>query len=142
MFKHIRNCFRLVCPRDWDSLKPTDEHNVRFCQSCSENVYLVENDADFIAHAQAGHCVAKALPNCHELPKMAWGRTAGFDIDYAHGGTELLQAILANQQKMEHIAWMDEAKDEAIALIDVAHTCPTCDFPMRACVMSARYASS
>jgi len=57
----IRNCaveFRRLCPLDWTSLERTDEKSVRFCQACRQNVFLCASDAEALAHARQGHCIA------------------------------------------------------------------------------------
>ena len=92
-------------------------------------MYLVANDADFIAHAKEGHCVAKAFPTCRELPVRAMGEPRHFDIDEAPGAAELRDAMAADEWQMLDVAWVEDAKDEAIANIDVADTCPACGFP-------------
>lgn len=60
----IRNCesaFRFKCPKRWEALAPTGTEGVRRCGACRRLVYRCETDEDVIAHAKAGHCIAKAL---------------------------------------------------------------------------------
>lgn len=58
----IRKCRivpRVPCPYRWDRLQPTDDDEVRFCDTCNSNVYLCRTDEETVAHALAGHCVAR-----------------------------------------------------------------------------------
>ena len=75
----IRNCsevFRVVCPQRWEALAPTDELGVRFCGQCEQQVYFCESDEETIAHAHAGHCIARELPDASELPRAYIGQPA------------------------------------------------------------------
>jgi hypothetical protein len=73
----IRNCsprMSMVCPRTWDALRPTEHADVRHCEQCQEHVFLCLTDAETIAHARAGHCIARALPRASEQPRLVLGR--------------------------------------------------------------------
>jgi hypothetical protein len=73
----IRNCspkFSFQCPKQWEELSETDSSLVRFCNLCTSNVFFCDTDADTIAHAQAGHCIARELPDPDGLPSIIVGR--------------------------------------------------------------------
>lgn len=75
----VRNCavrMKFVCPKTWDELQPTTEPNVRHCPQCDESVYYCATDAETIAHARAGHCIARERPHRCELPSVILGRAA------------------------------------------------------------------
>src|SRR4051794_9760897 len=60
----IENCdlrFRVECPKVWDSLTPTDDEAVRFCETCRKSVYLCHSNRDAVEHGREGHCVAVTL---------------------------------------------------------------------------------
>ena len=53
--------FEFVCEKTWADLKPTDNTNVRHCESCSKNVHFCDNLVDAREHSQEGHCIAVDL---------------------------------------------------------------------------------
>ena len=62
----IRNClpmFRVVCPKSWDALAATDDPAVRHCGRCDRAVHYCTTDAETIAHARAGNCIAREMPD-------------------------------------------------------------------------------
>ena len=57
----IENCrleFRFQCPARWESLRPTEEDDIRFCQSCRKKVFYCNSIQQARNHAHAGRCVA------------------------------------------------------------------------------------
>jgi len=67
----IRNCvvnFRRVCPETWERLSPTQVEGVKFCGTCSRQVFLCETAAAVLEHALSGQCIAKPMPNLSGLP--------------------------------------------------------------------------
>jgi hypothetical protein len=57
----IENCswkFKFQCPRLWGGLHPTDDPNVRVCESCLERVYLCKTEAEVLDRSKRGECVA------------------------------------------------------------------------------------
>ena len=57
----IQNCyvkFAYECPKQWLSLKTTDRSDVRFCETCSKEVYFCKTGDEASDHAKLGHCVA------------------------------------------------------------------------------------
>jgi uncharacterized protein (TIGR02996 family) len=53
--------FDFLCDQSWADMRPTDDNNVRHCETCSQNVYFCDNLADAREHSQAGHCIAVDL---------------------------------------------------------------------------------
>jgi uncharacterized protein (TIGR02996 family) len=57
----IENCNRLtllVCPQQWEKLRPTGEPDVRFCETCRKTVHYCPSIGEARRHASQGHCVA------------------------------------------------------------------------------------
>lgn len=50
--------FRYPCSRSWFDLVLTSEPKTKFCTDCSKNVYLVDNEDDFIRRKHLQQCVA------------------------------------------------------------------------------------
>jgi uncharacterized protein (TIGR02996 family) len=50
--------FAFECPMTWETLKPTPENSVRFCDSCERKVYFCRTAEQARLHAQAGDCIA------------------------------------------------------------------------------------
>jgi uncharacterized protein (TIGR02996 family) len=50
--------FEFVCPRKWENLQVTHEEQVRFCDSCRQNVYYCHSIEEAQRHAWQRHCVA------------------------------------------------------------------------------------
>ncbi len=75
MEPQVTNCSHRAqsCPRQWATLKETESAIERFCESCSQTVYLCEDEGSAITHAIAGHCVAMSLVSEPELPAMWLG---------------------------------------------------------------------
>lgn len=55
----ILNCeFEFKCPERWDEFAKTYLDDVRFCKSCGEKVYFVEDQTVLEEMREAGKCVA------------------------------------------------------------------------------------
>lgn len=55
----LRNCsFKFQCPKSWDSLKRTDQINVRYCDHCKENVYFCDSSRELREAIEKNYCVA------------------------------------------------------------------------------------
>ena len=54
--------FQYECPKRWNDLLATDVENVRFCNHCEQNVYLVQTQIEFAEQAAKGKCVAIETP--------------------------------------------------------------------------------
>lgn len=50
--------FAFVCPKTWGKLKKGDDPNVRFCDDCKKNVYLVKTREELEAKRNERCCVA------------------------------------------------------------------------------------
>ena len=65
----IANCkfeFAFQCPKRWTKLAKTADPDIRFCSTCSQNVYLCNSMEDVHRHASKGNCIA--VPP--QIPKM------------------------------------------------------------------------
>jgi hypothetical protein len=57
----IRNCkFSFKCPKNWESLEPTDNMHQRFCGECNQIVHLCDTPEDLMKAIQGDLCVAIA----------------------------------------------------------------------------------
>src|SRR5262249_45291482 len=45
----------------WADMEPTDDDNVRHCETCSKHVYFCDNLADAREHSHEGHCITVDL---------------------------------------------------------------------------------
>jgi hypothetical protein len=77
--------FDFVCEKTWADLKPTDDPNVRHCESCRKKVHFCDNLADAREHAQEGHCIAVDLGIIRRkddlVPRMAFtGRPSAAQV--------------------------------------------------------------
>ena len=54
--------FTFACPMRWGSLERTADNEVRHCNQCQRNVYLVANEKEFENRSQTGDCVAYIPP--------------------------------------------------------------------------------
>lgn len=57
----IENCdlqFAYACPLQWDRLNATDDGSVRFCETCSKNVFFCPTIQEARRRASSGECVA------------------------------------------------------------------------------------
>ena len=59
-----------ACPREWEKLQPTNHEDVRRCPQCDRDVHFCTSDADTIAKARAGLCVARLEPHPESIPVM------------------------------------------------------------------------
>jgi hypothetical protein len=58
-FTVINNCpMAFECPKAWASLTPTDNADVRYCDSCSKEVTFCSDEAQLERMTEAGACVA------------------------------------------------------------------------------------
>jgi hypothetical protein len=111
----VRNCqpdFLFICPKNWETLNPTEQDGVRFCGVCNEQVFLCETDEEMIAHAKAGHCVAKFLPT---------DRTPEFHVVGRPKEPMIIDGIYAREMaKSLSLRWIKFSIGD----------CPNCGFPM------------
>lgn len=50
--------FEYQCPKQWHSLRATDDDAIRFCKACGQNVYYCDTIVTARNHVGVGHCVA------------------------------------------------------------------------------------
>lgn len=83
----IPNCGKTTpthCPKSWEDLTVSEQDNVRFCQECSQKVYLCQNEAEIAEHLQDEHIVARreedkgpsSLPTMGKLKRVRRRRPA------------------------------------------------------------------
>ncbi len=117
----IQNClpmFRLVCPQLWEELTPTDESSVRHCGQCDQRVYFCTTDAETIAHAGAGHCIAREMPDSSEMRAVYVGQPVGLPSETPQQA-EALRLILRERG-------IDDAIKNARSS---SRSCPQCHYP-------------
>jgi hypothetical protein len=74
---NCENAFEFICPRKWESLSRTESPDIRYCEVCSQNVYLCESPAEFVRQGNLGRCVAtpiKVKPKEVYTPPIRLGR--------------------------------------------------------------------
>lgn len=117
----IRNCptaLGLVCPQRWAELAPTEEPGVRHCGRCDQRVYFCSGDEETIAHARAGHCIAREMPDASELPPIFVGRPVG------------LPPVTTQQAEARRIMHRERGVDDAIKNAgNSSRCCPRCQYP-------------
>lgn len=121
--KTIRNCeeaFRFLCPKNWEELIPTDDAAQRQCDQCQQIVYLCVTDEETLQHAQAGHCIARELPDESELPRML----LGFIGDPEEIPEEPESVVEARRWRSR-----EAGIDDSLANIEAERQCPKCHFP-------------
>lgn len=65
-----------VCPQRWSDLTPTEVETERLCSQCDMRVYFCGTDEETLAHARAGHCIAREEPIGVEPRYVVLGRPA------------------------------------------------------------------
>lgn len=115
----IRNCaveFRRLCPQDWNGLEPTGDDSVRFCHLCRQNVFLCVGDAEALAHAREGHCIAMPGEDGSAAALMRVGMPE--------------QPLTPKQERLINADCLDLAKTRALqALKYSSRFCPQCGYP-------------
>jgi hypothetical protein len=80
-FSRIRNCsWGYKCEKTWDSLIATDQSNIRFCDACSEEVYLCNTKRELTDSVLLNRCVAfpSRLLKASKAP-------SGYDPNFENG---------------------------------------------------------
>ena len=55
----IRNCsFGFKCNQKWGSLLKRKEKNIKYCNECEKEVYLIETNEELMHAIKFNHCVA------------------------------------------------------------------------------------
>ena len=118
----IRNCktrMKLVCPKTWEGLSPTGEPNVRHCSQCDRDVYYCATDAETIAHAHAGHCIAREMPHESLLSVIVVGQPApGGPVDKYEAARQL-----ARRERAINALLRGRIKG-------LSRDCPECGYPV------------
>ena len=55
---NCENAFEFICPRKWQALGQTESPDIRYCEVCSQNVYLCGTPEEFVRLGELGRCVA------------------------------------------------------------------------------------
>ena len=117
----IRNCslpvFRRVCLQQWEALTVTDQTTVRYCGQCNQNVYLCSTDDETLAHAKAGHCIAREIPDASELPSVYVGQPKD------------VPSVTAMQEDALRLTQRERGVDDALKNLNSTRSCPRCHYP-------------
>jgi len=117
----VRNCpvnFAFQCSKLWDDLSVTTVPTIRHCSRCDSDVFLCMTDEETIAHAKAGHCIAREEPHESQMPRLAMGRPS-----------ESL-ARTPRQREAERRATREMGIDDAIRnAARAVRECPECHYP-------------
>lgn len=54
----VNETFKIPCNQNWELLISTEDSKTKFCKECSKNVYLVDNETEFIKRKNLEQCVA------------------------------------------------------------------------------------
>ena len=69
----VQDCeMAFKCPKHWGKLAPTEDLKIRFCSTCSKNVYFCSTSDDLWEAQQAGQCVAFLTEN-REVKRVLLG---------------------------------------------------------------------
>ncbi len=52
-----------LCPKTWNNLQETSDPKIRFCQSCSQSVYLITTAREFDDVASVRCCISIQAEN-------------------------------------------------------------------------------
>lgn len=58
--------FSFICERRWETLHPTEDPQVRHCNTCASRVYQCATVPEAESHARAGHCIAVSRDLVHD----------------------------------------------------------------------------
>lgn len=117
----IRNClptFRFTCPKQWGELATTVDPAVRHCGSCDRPVYFCTTDAETIAHARVGNCIAREEPSADAVGRIVLGQPA------------IPLPVTPEQAEARRVRARERGIDDAIRNAATAtRICPRCDYP-------------
>jgi hypothetical protein len=117
----VRNCplpFRVKCSLQWEGLQATDDPAVRHCEQCRRDVFFCRTDEETLAHARAGHCIAREEPGELALPRMVLGEP------------EEPIVVTAEQESAREWLARERGITDAIKNIDAIRNCPECGYPV------------
>ena len=116
-------------PNETTNLAPTERADVRHRGHCAKDVHLVHTDAETVAHARAGQCIARAEPHRDDItvPRAAayLGRPA---LDERRISPEEAAAERVGwdfHRREMRITWLVNGRVEA-----ASRDCPECQFPV------------
>jgi hypothetical protein len=94
---------------------------VKFCGTCSREVFLCDSDAEAVAHARAGHCIAKPVPDLSGLPpaRIILGKPE------VPAPEPRLEERLLIEQHSHEVGKINALRDVEYA----SRTCPRCGYP-------------
>ena len=110
--------FRFRCSKLWDELDVRADPAVRHCTQCGSDVFLCATDEETIAHAWAGHCIAREAPDSSELPSIVLGRPA-VPVEYTPQQEE------ARRWNRRESAINDSIRNASRS----ERSCPQCTYP-------------
>jgi hypothetical protein len=69
----VKDCvFSFKCPKQWAALQVTENPNVRYCDSCKENVWFCKNGKALKEAVKLGRCVAVEIsPYSDNINKLS-----------------------------------------------------------------------
>jgi hypothetical protein len=106
------------CPRRWEELTPSDEPTVKHCSACDQLVFFCVTDEETIAHAKAGHCIARELPDESELPHTYLGQP------------QEVPPVTEQQDRAERLMLRERGIDDSIKNAQSSsRCCPRCQYP-------------
>ena len=126
----VRNCpvtFRFPCSKLWDELIATDRAEVRHCDRCEGDVFLCRTDEETIAHAKAGHCIARETPDGSEIPRIFVGQPS-----------EVTEQTPSQEESLSWRARESGIDDSLRNVTRSARSCPRCSYPAPAWRVSCR----
>jgi hypothetical protein len=119
----IRNClptFQFVCPKRWEELTVGDDPAVRHCSQCDRQVYFCATDDETVAHAMAGHCIARERPADSERPRVTIGQPS-------HPPRV---TVTPKQQEAGRLIQRERGIDDSIRTAQTStRFCPHCRYP-------------
>jgi len=55
----IRNCrFAFKCEKKWNDLEDTEDHQIKFCNTCEKEVHFCNDDEELAKNVRLNRCVA------------------------------------------------------------------------------------
>ena len=122
----IRLCglkYKRQCPLKWESLAATADPGVRHCRTCDREVYFCASDEETMAHADEGHCIARAAPHPSELPMLVLGEP---DAEWLRANRPTLRQVEA-----ERIASRESRVNTALDNLHFTpRRCSACGYPV------------
>ena len=107
-------------PERWEKLQATDSAGVRHCSVCDHEVYFCASAEETIAHARAGHCIAREEPHPSELPRIRMGRTTA------------IPTFTSEQERAQELASREHGINTLLKgrLGAASRPCPECGYPV------------